>query len=85
MGQNAYRAPLAGRVALDNLRKRLKNPMVAESTARALEALDCELFLKEYEQAYAELRDDPDAWAEVQEERRAFDGTLMDGLEQADA
>lgn len=84
MEQSAFRAPLAGRVALDNLRKRLRNPLVAESTARALESLDCELFLKEYEQAYEELRQDPEAWAEVQAERRAFDGTLMDGLGEAD-
>ena len=84
MGQFAFRAPVAGRLALGNLRKRLRDPAVAESTARALEALDCELFLQEYEQAYSELRNDSEAWAEVETERRAFDGTLMDGLERAD-
>jgi hypothetical protein len=84
MGHFAFRAPAAGRLALGNLRKRLKDPSVAESTARALEALDCELFLQDYEQAHAELRNDPEAWAEVEMERRSFDGTLMDGLERAD-
>jgi hypothetical protein len=82
MERPAFRAPTAGRVALRNLRKRLNTPAVAESTARALESLDCELFLQEYEQAYADLRNDPEAWAEIEAERRAFDGTLMDGLEE---
>lgn len=57
------------------------DPKASESTA-ALESLDeCELFLKEYEEAYAKLREDPAALAEFEAERRAFDGTLMDGLE----
>jgi hypothetical protein len=30
---------------------------------------------------YAALRADPVAWAEVEEERRSLDGTLMDGLD----
>jgi len=46
----------------------------------APESGDSARFLQEYEQVYAELRADPEAWAEVQEERRAFDGTLGDGL-----
>jgi len=72
-------------MALRNLRKRPGSPKVDEAAARALQSLDCELFLKEYEQAYAELRKDPEAWAEVRAERSAFDGTLMDGLEREDA
>ena len=32
--------------------------------------------------AYARLRADPGAWADVQAERAAFDGTLADGLEE---
>jgi hypothetical protein len=42
---------------------------------------DRELFLKEYEQAHARLLEDPAASAEIEAERSAFDGTLMDGLE----
>jgi hypothetical protein len=42
---------------------------------------DCELFLKEYERAYADLREDPAASAAIEAERSALDGTLMDGLE----
>src|SRR5260370_740052 len=30
---------------------------------------------------YAALRADPVAWAEVEEERRSMEGTLMDGLD----
>ncbi len=30
---------------------------------------------------YAALRADPAAWAEVEEERRSLEGTLMDGLD----
>jgi hypothetical protein len=85
MGQAAFRGPIAGREALRNLRKRLNNPASADSTARALESLDRELFLKEYQQAYADLRNDPEAWVEVEAERSAFDGALMDGLEELEA
>src|SRR5207249_1166950 len=31
--------------------------------------------------AYAALRADPSAWAEIVEERRSLEGTLMDGLD----
>ncbi|HLL85214.1 MAG TPA: hypothetical protein VK420_21265 [Longimicrobium sp.] len=50
------------------------DPKEFESTAPALESLDCEFFLKEYEEAYAKLRDDPAALAEFETERRAFAG-----------
>ncbi|HET6233227.1 MAG TPA: hypothetical protein VFE05_24335 [Longimicrobiaceae bacterium] len=80
MGKLAPKA-LPGHQALRNLHKRLHDPRAAEVTARALEALDCELFLKEYEQAYSDLRDNPGAWAEVEAERRGFDASLMDGIE----
>lgn len=47
-----------------------------------LEDAERRLFLHEYETFHAELRErDPDAWAELEEERRAFDGTLLDGLQ----
>jgi hypothetical protein len=80
MSRAAFRATYGGRQALLNLRRRLNDPAVAVSTAEALETLDCELFLREYEQAYADLRRNPREWAEVQAERRAFDGSLMDAL-----
>jgi hypothetical protein len=80
MARAAFRAPFAGRQTLLNLRKRRHDPAVAASSADALEKLDCEMFLREYEQAYAALREDPEEWAEVEAERRSFDGSLMDGL-----
>jgi hypothetical protein len=73
----------SGRQALFNIVKRLRDPSTAPAAADALESVDCELFLREYEQAYADLRKDPKEWAEVQAERREWDGTLMDGLEEA--
>ena len=57
----------------------------SEGAARALESLECERFLKEYQEAYTKLRDDPAALAELEAERRAFDGTLMDGIEDGPA
>jgi hypothetical protein len=87
MEQTAFHPLIAGRQALRSLRHRLRDPRTAEATAQALQNLDaelqsleCDAFLKEYEAAYSELRKDPEAWAEVEAERRAFDGTLMDGL-----
>lgn len=38
-------------------------------------------FLAELDQAYAALREDPVLWAEELAERRALEGTLMDGLD----
>lgn len=56
-------------------------PREAADSSR-LEDLECRLFLRGYERFHTELRDqDPDAWAELEQERRAFDGTLMDGLQ----
>ncbi len=38
-------------------------------------------FLAELERGYAALREDTGAWQEEQAERRALDGTLLDGLD----
>lgn len=57
------------------------DPQAFESAARALESLECDRFLKEYEEAHAKLRDDPAALAEIEAETREFEGTLMDGIE----
>lgn len=40
-----------------------------------------EEFFHQFNEAYARLRADPEAWAEILEERREWDCTLMDGLE----
>ena len=38
-------------------------------------------FWRQFNEAYARLHDDPVAWAEELAERRLWDTTLMDGLE----
>lgn len=48
----------------------------------AVERYRRELFLKEANAAFAALRADKAAWAEEEEERAAWEGTLADGLEE---
>jgi hypothetical protein len=79
-----YIAPMQGRVALNNMRRRLRDPRSAEKAARALETLDRELFLQEYAAAYRELRNDPEAWEAEQAEARVWDCTAADGLDAED-
>lgn len=46
----------------------------------AVEALRRQRFLEQVNAAYAAIRGDAKAWAAVEQERRAWDGTLLDGL-----
>lgn len=48
---------------------------------KAVEAYRRRLFLTELNNAYAALREDPEAWAQVEKDRSAWDATLNDGLE----
>lgn len=48
---------------------------------KALDAYRRKLFFEQMNVGYAELRADPEAWAEHQAERKLWDATLMDGLE----
>ena len=48
--------------------------------SNAVEAYRREVFLDRTNQAYAELKKDPRAWAECQEERAVWNGTTKDGL-----
>ena len=48
---------------------------------KAVEEFRRKQFLEEANRAYAQLKNDPQAWAEELEERRAWDVTLEDGLE----
>ena len=45
------------------------------------ERLQREEFFRKGNEAYARLREDPEAWAELLAERAEWDCTLMDGLE----
>ena len=48
----------------------------------AVRKLEREQFWKQYNEDYERLKADPDAWNDYQEEIRAWDVTLMDGLEE---
>ncbi len=50
----------------------------------AVEAYRRKLFFDQMNAGYAELRADPEAWAEHLAERKLWDTTLMDGLEVED-
>ena len=52
-----------------------------EELARAVEERHRREFWEAVNAAYAALRADPAAWAEVEAERREFEGTLLDGLD----
>lgn len=52
-----------------------------EIVAKAIEAYRRRLILQLANEAYARLRADPEVWAEEDEERRLWEGTLADGLE----
>src|SRR5579883_3569738 len=66
--------------ALRDLSRELDEPM-QEVLARAVEEYRRHRILELSNQAYAALRADPIAWQEIQEERVAWDSTLLDGLE----
>jgi predicted transcriptional regulator len=48
---------------------------------QAVEDLRRKLFFEETNEAYMALRSDPNAWAEIEEERALWDQTLADGLD----
>jgi hypothetical protein len=48
---------------------------------KALDAYRRKLFFDQMNAGYAELRADPEAWAEHLAERKLWDATLMDGLD----
>ncbi|HAZ44111.1 MAG TPA: toxin-antitoxin system protein [Cyanobacteria bacterium UBA11369] len=54
---------------------------IQEILEKAIEQYRRQKFLEEANQAYAALRNNPEAWASEIEEREAWDVTLADGLE----
>jgi predicted transcriptional regulator len=52
-----------------------------ETLAKAVEAYWRDHFFRQLNQGYAALRSDPKAWEEELAERRLWDATLADGLE----
>ena len=65
---------------LKQLVEQTGQPMV-EVLDKALDAYRRKVFFEQLNAGYAALRADPVAWAEVEEERRSMDGSLMDGLD----
>ena len=68
--------------ARDTLRQmaRLEGKAMQAILEEAIETLRRKRFLEEVNSAYAALRGDPKAWSGVEDERREWDGTLLDGL-----
>jgi hypothetical protein len=54
---------------------------MADVLDKALDAYRRKLFFEQLNAGYAELRADPEAWAEHLAERKLWDATLMDGLD----
>lgn len=44
----------------------------------AADALEKQIFFEEFSQRYAQLREDPDAWAEIENERRSESAAVHD-------
>jgi hypothetical protein len=65
---------------LQDLSKQTGQPL-NEILDKAVEDFRRKQFLEEANRAYARLKNNPQAWAEELEERRAWDVTLGDGLE----
>jgi hypothetical protein len=54
---------------------------MTEVLDKALDAYRRKLFFEQMNAGYAELRADPEAWAEHLAERKLWEATLMDGLD----
>ncbi len=72
-----------GKTTRDKLRElaALENEPMHVILDRAIEDYRRKRFLEEANRTYAALRRDPEAWQTEQEERKAWDTTLADGLE----
>ncbi len=70
------------RAVLRELARETGEP-IQEVLARAVEAYRRQRVLELTNAAYAALRSDSGLWRGEQEERAAWDATLLDGLEQA--
>lgn len=44
----------------------------------AADALERQIFFKEFSERYAQLREDPDAWAEIEQERHSESAVVRD-------
>lgn len=79
MGYGTMRISAAAHGILQELSKAEGKPMLA-LLDEAVEALRRQRFLEQLNAAYAILRADPRTWEAIEDERRAWDATLPDGL-----
>ena len=70
----------ATRAAIQQL-ARESNQSMQSLISRAVEQYRRQLVLQRANDAYAALRAQPEAWAEEQEERRIWEGTVADDLQ----
>ena len=70
------------REALRQLANEVGEPM-QEVLAKAVEAYRRQRILESTNAAYAALRADPEAWQSMEQERREWEATLANGLEDA--
>jgi len=79
-GTTTLRVDLATRSELQELVE-MTGESMRELLAQAVRDYRRRRFLEQVNRDFERLRADPEAWAEELEERRLFENTLMDGLE----
>jgi len=84
MSTTTIRVSEKTRDTLHALARDVGAPM-AEVVEQAIELYRRQRFIDAINAGYAALRDDRQAWAEVEAERAEWDGTLADGLEDEEA
>lgn len=84
MAGTTVRISEQARATLKELAAMLEIPMQAVLD-QALERFRREQFFKQVNSAYAALRGDADAWQAEQAERRLWEVTLADGLDEGEA
>lgn len=80
MAGQTIRITKGDHAALAELSRTLGKSMTA-TLSDAVNALKRQELLKRTNEAYAALKSKPDAWKDEQEERKAWESTLSDGLE----
>ena len=82
MSSIAVRIPKSTHERLRQLAE-AEHKSIGEVASELLDAYEREKFWREYERTSAEAQADPELRRAMQKEQREFDGTLMDGLQDA--
>jgi len=78
MQTQTVRITVADHAALNEIAKNSGKPM-SEVLSEAIQELRRNRLLRQTNEAYLRLKQDPNAWEEESEERRIWDNTLADG------